>query len=123
MFIDSGADALRSQFAPDIRRETVPGAKRVRSEVETPSTYWRSIDLGDSDVQLAAFLLRQPPLTGHTLRRLEESIEVIGSETTDDDGLHHSPGESSEMVKRRDLNANCAGEQDHLFHIHWLPQW
>jgi hypothetical protein len=59
MFIDSGADALRSPFAPNNRRETIAGVEMsVPREVETSSAYRRSVDLGDSDVQLAAFLLR-----------------------------------------------------------------
>ena len=88
MEIDSGADALRSQFLPDNRRETMTGAHcLVPRKVETPWAYWRSVDLGNSDVQFATFLLRQPLLTQHTLRWIEEAIEVIGSETPDDDGF------------------------------------
>src|SRR5262245_19354570 len=88
MFIDSGADALRSPFAPDSSRETIPGANMfVPREVETSSTYWCSVDLGDSSVQLVSFLFRQPLLTEHTRRWIEESIDVIGSETTDDNGV------------------------------------
>jgi hypothetical protein len=63
---------LRSQFGLDIRPETVTGAYMlVPRKVEAPFAYWRSVDLGNSYVQLVAFLLRQPPLTQHALRWIE----------------------------------------------------
>jgi hypothetical protein len=113
MFIDSGADALRSQFLPDNRRETITGANMlVPRKVETPSAYWRSVDLGNSDVQFATFLLRQPLLTQHTLRWIEEAIEVIGSETPDDDGfvrLLKSPGGLHHCILKRILGRPTNG--------------